>query len=561
MTCSLLLISSCSDEFFELTPQDRVSDKTVWSDPAVADLFLTNIYSYLPPMQIGYRKSEDWTDNCINIQVWQEEPERFRSGAMSASNPLGSPPLDYSVTEWGWETTYSYIRECNVFIEKVRQSTILSDEYKRKRIPEARFMRAWFYKNLLKYYGGVPILTKPLNRDTQGAEIFKERASLQETVQFIVDDCQAAADSLPVVQAEWGRITKGAALALKGHVELLAASPLNNPENNKALWSQAAATYKQIMDLGVYRLMDYYHGLWLEENNKNSEVILPLTHKYPRSGPNVDRTLADCYGPAYITAIPHGVINYSIVTAVPTQDLVDTYRMKDGKSITESPLYDPDHPYENREPRFYESIIYDGAPYRDGYIYTRRGDPWNAVDRSRAKWVTATGYYMFKVYDERGNGLLEGANGKISYIDWPIIRYAEVLLSYAEAQNEAVGPDASVLDAINQIRTRKDIAIPTIQETYGTVSQEQMREIIRTERRIELAFEDKRWPDIARWKLGHKLQGYVRGVEPIADPGTGKITYDYFNVTQQFFTEKNYRFPIPLPLMEKNTKLVQNPGY
>jgi hypothetical protein len=238
--------------------------------------------------------------------------------------------------------------------------------------------------------------------------------------------------------------------------------------------------------------------------------------------------------------------------------------MSDGLTIDESPLYDPEHPYENREPRFYESILYDGAPFRDGFIYSRKDDPWNYVDRSRSTWNTPTGYYMFKVYDERINGLLDRPNGKKNHADYPLIRYADVLLGYAEAQNEAVGPDASVLAAINQIRTRADVSIPTIEEAYGSVSQDQMREIIRNERRIELAFEDKRFTDITRWKLGHKLNGYVRGVEPSLNEGTGEIEYEYFNVVPQLFITENdkmYRQPIPLGVMEKNPNLVQNPGY
>jgi hypothetical protein len=159
---------------------------------------------------------------------------------------------------------------------------------------------------------------------------------------------------------------------------------------------------------------------------------------------------------------------------------------------------------------------------------------------------------------------LERPKGKKNLGDWPLIRYADVLLGYAEAQNEAVGPDQSVLDAINQIRTRADVNIPTIQDTYGVVSKEQMREIIRTERRIELAFEDKRYTDITRWKIGNKLQGFVRGVEPSLNTVTNQISYEYFNVVPQSYiitNDKNYRLPIPLSIMEKNPKLTQNPGY
>jgi hypothetical protein len=418
---------------------------------------------------------------------------------------------------------------------------------------------------VFKYYGGAPILEAPLDISVEGEGIYRARASVQETADFIARDCQEAADALPLTQTAWGRATKGAALALKGYVLLLAARPLNNPGNDKALWAKAAAAYKQVMDLGVYQLTDYFHGLFLEENEYNTEIIFPYVIRYPLANGNPDmRFLEDLFGPAYAVCEPYGMINYSIVESSPTQDLIDAYRMKDGKTIAESPLYDPEHPYENRELRFYESIVYDGAPFRDGYIYTRKGDPWNAVDRSRSAWVTPTGYYIRKTYDERINGLLERPKGKQNLADWPLIRYAETLLGYAEAQNEAVGPDASVLDAINRIRQRKDVALPSVQGTYGQVGQEQMREIIHNERRIELAFEDKRYTDITSLKLGHKLQGYVRGCEPQEDPETGKMTYEYFNVVPQNYdttSDKHYRLPIPQGDMDRNPNLVQNPGY
>ena len=570
LSCIILLatltisISSCK-KYLDIEPQDRVTEDAVWNNASTADLFLNDIYGYLPPYRTTGWWSESWTDNCMNVQTWQGQAEIVRSGSLSPSNTLFSIKRYDAVNDWMWNENFSYIRKCNVFIQKVRQSEAFTSEYKTERVAEAKFLRAWFYMTTFKYFGGLPIIDEPLDQETQGDAIFRERAGAQETVAFISRDCQEAADSLPVDQAEWGRITKGAALALKGYVELLGASPLSNPEDSKDLWANAAASYKQVIDMAKYQLTNYYHGLFYEENNRNTEMILPYVIRYPLANEDQDvRFLEDLYGPANAVIQPFGVINYSIVESAPTQDLIDTYRMKDGKTITESPLYDPAHPYENREPRFYESVIYDGAPFRDGFIYTRKGDPHNAVDRSRTDWVTPTGYYIRKTYDERINGLLERPKGKKNLGDWPLIRYADVLLGYAEAQNEAVGPDASVLDAINKLRTRSDVSIPTIQDTYGAVSQEQMRAIIRTERRIELAFEDKRYTDITRWKIGDKLQGFVRGVEPSKDPGTGVMSYEYFNVVPQTYitaNDKNYRLPIPLATMEKNPKLTQNPGY
>lgn len=560
-----LLFSSCKKGWLDLEPLDRVSEDAVWDNPSVADLFLNDIYGYLPPYRTTGWWSESWTDNCMNVQTWQGQAEIVRSGALSPSNTLFTIKRYDAVNDWHWDSNFVYIRKCNVFIQKVRQSETLTDEYKTARVAEAKFLRAWFYMTTFKYYGGLPIIEEPLDAKTQGEGIFRARATAQETAAFISRDCQQAADSLPIDQPEWGRVTKGAALALKGYIELLAASPLSNPDGNTELWAKSAASYKQVIDMAKYQLTSYFHGLFVEDNNHNSEMILPYVIRYPLAFEDQDvRFLEDLYGPANAIVQPFGVINYSIVESAPTQDLVDAYRMKDGKTITESALYNPARPYENREPRFYESIIYDGAPFRDGFIYTRKGDPYNAVDRARSSWVTPTGYYIRKTYDERINGLLERPKGKKNLGDWPLIRYADVLLGYAEAQNEAVGPDASVLAAINQIRQRAEVSIPTIQDAYGAVSKEQMREIIRTERRIELAFEDKRYTDITRWKIGNKLKGFVRGVEPSLNTVTNTVSYEYFNVVPQTYTtdnDKNYRLPISLSTMEKNPKLVQNPGY
>lgn len=564
-TTFTIFLSSCKEKWLDIEPQDRVSEDAVWDNPSVADLFLNDIYGYLPPYRTTGWWSESWTDNCMNVQTWQGQAEIVRSGSLSPSNTLFTIKRYDAVNDWAWDVNFSYIRKCNVFIQKVRQSETLTSEYKTGRVAEAKFLRAWFYMTTFKYFGGLPIIEEPLDEKTQGDAIFRERATPQETAAFISRDCQEAADSLPVDQPEWGRITKGAALALKGYIELLAASPLSNPDGNTELWAKAAASYKQVMDMAKYQLTNYYHGLFIEDNNHNAEMILPYVIRYPLANEDQDvRFLEDLYGPANAIIEPFGVVNYSIVESAPTQDLVDAYRMKDGKTISESPLYDAAHPYENREPRFYESIIYDGAPFRDGFIYTRKGDPYNAVDRARTSWVTPTGYYIRKTYDERINGLLERPKGKKNHGDWPLLRYADVLLGYAEAQNEAVGPDQSVLDAINEIRTRTDVSIPSIQDTYGVVSKEQMREIIRNERRIELAFEDKRYTDITRWKIGNKLQGFVRGVEPSLNTVTNQISYEYFNVVPQSYiitNDKNYRLPIPLSIMEKNPKLTQNPGY
>ncbi len=551
-----VLIFSCK-KYLTVTPQDRVTDEVVWTDPIVADFFLNDIYNSTPIWHTAYRTSDHWTDDCMNNQFWQGTPELIRSGNYSPSAYISPGGIYYTSGEWGYERNFQNVRKCNVFISKIIASE-LPEAYKKSRIAEARFLRAWFYFYLMNYYGGVSIITEPQDVSEGIDSIAKPRATETETADFISSECELAAADLPVREGEAGRATQGAALSLKAFAELVTASPLNNPGNDADKWQRAAASYKQVMDMGLYSLFPSYDSLWLEENNGNTEAIFTSPTRYPRSNFDPDdRYLEDAWGPVNVDV--NGVLTtISIVTAAPTQDVVDSYRMEDGKTITESPLYDAAHPYDHRESRFYKSIVYDGAVWKNTIITTRRGGN-NAVDRTRTQWITPTGYYIIKTLDPRINGLLDRPGGRKNRNDWPLTRYAEVLLGYAEAQNEAVGPDNSVYEAINAIRMRG--GLPRVETSYGAVSQDKMREIIRNERRVELFCEGKRFFDLLRWKIAEtKLNGFVRGVEVVDVAGT--LTYNYFDVAAQaFHPEKNYRWPIPSYVIDRNPKLEQNPGY
>ncbi|MGV8093991.1 MAG: RagB/SusD family nutrient uptake outer membrane protein [Mangrovibacterium sp.] len=409
VTALSLFIFSCSDDFLDLTPKDRIADENVWNDPSVADLFLNDIYGYLPPYRTTGWWSESWTDNCINVQTWQSQAETVRAGAMSPSNPLWAIARYDAVNDWMWDLNFAYIRKCNVFIQKVRQSDALNSEYKSERIAEAKFLRAWYYMTVFKYFGAAPIIEEPLDISTQGDQVFRERASVQETAAFISKDCLEAADSLPVVQADWGRVTKGAALALKGYIELLAASPLSNPDNDKTLWEKAAASYKQVIDLGIYQLTDYYHGLFLEENNKNAEMIFPYVIRYPFSNENPDtRFLEDLFGTClcYHRTLWRCELFHCRIRTHPGSGgrLPDERRKKPLPSLL---CTTPTIHTQIVNPDFMNLFFMMAHHFETVFIYTRKGDPYNAVDRSRLAWVTPTGYYLFKVYDERLNGLLE----------------------------------------------------------------------------------------------------------------------------------------------------------
>jgi hypothetical protein len=548
ISCTLLIMvsllsTSCKkslDSSLDVVPHDRLSAGVVFGTTSTADLVLNNIYDSLPDGNNWYDPFDNWTDNSICGFSW---PNSRTIVQQAIYTPGMTTNYFGQALNLDWVTNYGYIRKCNIFITNVTASA-LPDDYKKSRIAEARFLRAYFYHLLWMAYGGVPLITTPLDINTQGDNVFVARSSADDIYKFIETELGAVASDLPLTPTETGRAGQGAALALKGWVELYDHDYIT-----------AAATNKQFIDnLGggkVYDLFPDYASLFLD-NTANKEAIF-----YRQYIPRVKGNFyAGVNGPTFTK----GGVETSWGGVNPTQELVDDYAMDNGLPITATASgYDPKHPYVHREKRFYESIVYDGSYFYNDTIYTRQGiNSPNEIDLSDHSDATQTGYYIRKninVGIPLGADNWSGLSGGQNYY---YFRYAEVLLNYAEAQNEASGPDASVYDAINKIRTRS--ALPNL--TAG-LSQDQMRTAIRRERRIELAFEDKRWFDLMRWKLGGNINKPVHGIAITAATGGG---FNYTPVTvpggnHKFDASKNYLFPIPQTARDQNKKLTQNPGY
>lgn len=539
------VFSSCKkDDSLDVIPRDRLSDATVWTDQNTADVFLNDIYGKLPDGNNWYDPTENWTDNSVCGYNWPDSRNVIQQASYSPSVLVFR--TDYGYLPYDWKLYYSYIRKCNVFIENVTASA-LPDTYKKLRIAEARFIRSYFYHWLWMIYGGVPLVTSVLNSTEQGEAIFIGRSTFEETLAFITSECAAVAPDLPKVPAQTGRVTQGAALTLKGWCELFAGK-----------FSDAAATNKLIIDqLGgtTYTLFPDYGNFFMPENNTNKEGIF-----YRQYLPRVWGGRADSYyGPTFTK----GGAETSWGAIGPTQELIDDYFMANGKSINDPGSgYDPQNPYANREKRFYQSIVYDATWWYNDTIYTRQGrGSKNQIDLADRDDATNTGYYIRKrLNDKITLGADNWTNPGTSAQNYYYFRYAEVLLNYAEAQNEAVGPDASVYTAINAIRTRSNL--PGL--TAG-LNQADMRTAIRHERRIELAFEDKRYWDLIRWKIAHiVLNTPVHGIAITGVPGS--FTFTPVNIaggTKKFNNPKNYLFPIPQYAIDQNPKLQghQNPGY
>ena len=538
IAAAFFLFTAC-DGKLEIEPTDQLTDVTVWQTPANANLFLNDIYNSLNPgpqstvftnvpSEISNDPLDNFSDNSISGPLAGiPSYVNFAQGAYGPSTPIFTPH---------WKNMYANIRQCNVFIENVSKAGF-DDNTKKGMLAQARFLRAYFYKSLMDLYGGVPLITFPLPRTAQGDGIFYPRNTYEECVAFIQKECEAAAADLPlkVAAKEAGRATKGAAWALEGEQLLYAGK-----------WKDAAAVNLKIINAGAgYDLYPDYGQLFLPANENNQEVIFDVQY-----AANVKGEIKEKYwNPVKVSdGGGWGAVN-------PTQNLVDDYEFLDGKTEAEgSVMFDPEHPYDNRDKRFAASIIYDGASWKNGIIYTRLGvaNNTNELDEAGAGGKGRTGYFLKKMVDP---AIVPGVSSGANAVIW---RYAEVLLNYAEAQNEAAGPDGTVYDAVNKVRTRAGLpALP------GNLTQSGMRARIRRERRVELAFEGKRLFDLWRWKIaGEVFSKPLRAMKITGNgdhliyqkinAGGGKITFD---------PSKNYLMPIPQTVMAQNPKIEQNPNY
>lgn len=546
-------LASCKKSFLDRTPGIALDETKVFSDPVQAARYADNAYTY----QINdYARFND-----------------HRGSTSQASDEAVSGNSEYTVTTLNrglyhdhstsaslndmrdvWTRAYAGIAITNKMLEKIGSvPTTNPTIFPAARIEgEMRFLRAYFYFELIKRFGGVPIMTKSYDVNS---DINFPRASYDDCVKLIVDDLDKAntllgndADYGP---SNYGRATKGAALALKSRTLLYAASTLNNPSNDKQKWNAAADAAKSVMDLGLYSLQATYEDIL---NVPSSTEYIMIKIRGPRA---IDGIFAD-YAMSPGSGGAQGQMD-------PTQNHVDMYQMAaNGKDITDQTSgYNPQKPYVGRDPRFYANILYNGAPWQGKTI-----DTWVKSDGSHGKdydpnsiTYTATRYYCKKYWPEVYNRL--GGTSGTTLLNYVYFRYAEVLLNYAEARNEYLdAPDAGVYDAINQIRQRPSVNMPVLP---AGLTKEQMRAAIRHERAIELAFEDHRWYDIMRWKIGPDVIAKPMYGMNVVKNSDGTFTYTPVllgSTFQKVYTDYMHRYPIPKSEIYKSKGvLVQNPGW
>ena len=473
----------------------------------------------------------------------------YVNGGWSAANP-------YSRT---WTKCYTAIADVCMYLEKLDQADITEWQYnpnyenwvqQMELFPyELRFLRAYFYFELLRSYGDVPLVTTTLT-NAQANNI--SRTPADEIVKFIVDELDAVAPYLPVsylteVNSEIGRATRVAAYALKARTLLYAASPLFNPSNDKAKWAKAAEACKFVLDNAAdWGLkLSKYGSLWGHDAFFNAEIIFGLGR-----GESNSFEMAN---------YPMGVENGSSGNC-PTQSFIDQYEYQDGGQ-TFGQRYPGSidlksvDPYEGLDPRFALTVVKNGDEWptngsQKKAIETFQGG-FNALPKYGA---TPTGYYLRKYVD--GACVTTADNQTTRRHTWILMRLGEFYLDYAEAvfhatgsaNNGAYGMTAN--EAVNVLRGRSDISMPAFTEDG-----EAWVERYERERAVELAFENHRFWDVRRWKKGPQ---YFRTVQ-VASIGSN-LVMNRSTVTRQW-DDKYYFYPIPQSELKKNPNLTQNAGW
>lgn len=536
----LALVGGCDSDILNQVPKDSLTEEVVWSDPNAASQFVYGIYGAVPS---GFDRNYDgWAKGLYILDAGSDDAENAINWTSADLLNTGDFLPGYVPYYTIWPDGYRLIRAANSALENLDQ---LEDEALVKQLKaETHFLRAYLYHDLLRYYGmksdgaeatGIPIIDHTLTPDD---DINMSRNTYDEVVDFIISDLDAAIPSLPNKgEVEVGRATKGAAYALKGRVLLYAER-----------WAESATASAKVMN-GDYSLYPDYRKIFLDENN--DEVV------WVKKFQNPDKTHQseaggtagagwDVYNSPRTFAGPNDA---GWVGNCPTQNFVDAYEMVDGQSQSESPLYDPANPFDNLDPRFDATVVHDGSTFRGQVMEMYPGGKHDLPGAN-----TPTGYYTRKFHREDVPVYsLPGDQ------DWIYIRYAEVLLNYAEAKNEAGGPDPSIYDAINEIRSRPSVDMPDIP---GGLSKEELRQRIRHERRIELVYEEHRFYDIRRWRIAEDLlNGPMQGIEMTVEDGTGDIIYSKFDFEERSFPPKLYVMPISQSEMDKSPGLTQIAGW
>jgi len=551
------------DDFLDRTPSVNLNEEKVFTDFLNAQRYQADIYSGLTQ-----RFNALGSFHPVPMSSASDESESLAGYAGTKSFNMGN----YNGVDANIYFYYSAIRKANTFLKNAYRIPFPDDNTKNKMMGEVYFLRAFYYNEILKRFGGMPIMTED-DILIPGDDLLRARNSYRECFSFIMSDLGKAIDWLPVTLTanEYGRATKGAAMALKARMLLYAASPLYAnksglhgvggtvddwlDKDNKSWWLKAAEAAKAVIDLqdadgtltyelykttAVNKADDYQNLFFKRREHGNKEVIF-YKHEAPVG-----------IGSEQISVwMPSGDFGGS-GEVQPTNNFVKLFEMSDGKYIDEpGTSYNPAKPYLNRDPRFYKIIIYQGSVWQGVTIdFTSSQFPSGTF---------LTGYFVRKYLPEE----VKKATSVTAYHNWIYFRLAEMYLNYAEAMNEVEGPTQRVRDAVNAVRSRSGVVdIPV----SLTGDKSLMRKRIQRERAIELCFEEHRWWDARRWSTGEQGELGVKWFsgqmfKTVITKVGSTFTFGEEPYYTRLYQSHNNYYQIPLGEMDKNPLFVQNPGY
>lgn len=593
-----VLFSSCTKDGADLLDPatSGLSEGEVFGSPQYSERFLIDIYRQILPVLAHTDFAGPRWRNLCELEIATDNGsspaaslgnnvESFNSGAWTSSS---TDMFWY----YDWVNNYNAIRACNLFLSHIDNVPSdpqynFDDNTRKVRKGEAQFLMAFNLAELAKQFGGLPLINKVVSPSDE--DMLVPRSTFDETIDAITKLCDEAAAALPSVSRdeEVGRATKGAALALKARMLLYAASPLwnnsSNPDDSPfqgkydpKKWETAASAAKDVISLNVYQLYPDISTLFLTRTN--SEIIFarmqdPMSYYSATHVPYTLYNGSGAYGVGGVNQVTYNMVKeYEVL-----KDNM-AYAVDDPASG-----HDFQDPFKNRDPRFYRDCIFNGSQILGKTA--EFGDPepgYNKTGKHNMGYLKAgqnynTYVFSIKFADPTLNVTWDArsaAGGTRVNQNYPYLRYAEVLLNYAEAMNEAYGPEAdalgigkTALQALNEVRTRSKYPAGKpeyLGQTGGMppiasgLSKDELRIKIHHERRVEMSYEEHRFWDIRRWKdpvvtdIQAQIPTYM---------SNGTLQYQIKTINTRHFEDKMYRMPIPQSEILANPLLVQNPGW
>jgi hypothetical protein len=529
-------LSSCRD-VLDVQPLDAYTEDNIFSDISLTEAYVTKMYA---TMRTGF-------SSYATMYISDEARNNFNWGG-SYTITRGEMTPDDCGSFGTWSAYYSNIKACNIFFnneDKIPADNEDNARMKNYLIGEVTFMRAMYYMDLTIRYGGEPLITKTFALDDH--DMMLPRNTFDECAEFVVTEFDKAAGLLPSSWSgsDFGRATKGAALAMKARMLLFMASPLWNTENDQKKWQNAADAAKAVIDMTQYSLDPDYKGLFL--NPSSTEIIFERLYTTEHSN-NFDWEQT-----------PNGQHGYSACCVL--QQMVDSYENTDG-TMPDTASYEKatTDPWAGRDPRFYASIVCDGQKIRgveaQFWINEDGKTGGNDSEFGYDNWnVSDTHYTLRKFLDESLTAQWEDWGSQ----PWIFARLGEQYLNYAEAECE-LGKYDEARKYVNLIRKRARGGVTGILPDV-TESGDSLLQKIRHERKIELAFEGFRYWDVRRWKIAETTQNFKSEGIKIVRHSDGTKSYTIVPVDVRVFKHQHYLFPVPNSEIRKDDLLKQNPDY